>query len=155
RLERELEREMAMHRASMTEPQRFGNMLRLREEARDAWGWMWLDDLLQDTPFAGRALRQTPGFTLTAVVTLALGIGVNRGMFSFVNGLLLRPLHERPDEVVGVSFRNAAPSREHRRVSYPNSLDLRDGTTEIFSDLVAFSTVFVGLDAGEGVKRAL
>ena len=63
----------------------------------------WLDDFVQDTRFALRTLRHSPGFALTAVVTLALGIGVNIGMFSLVNGLLLRPLYERPDEVVGVS----------------------------------------------------
>ena len=42
--ERELEREMAAHRAAMGEPQRFGNLLRLREESADMWGWTWLDD---------------------------------------------------------------------------------------------------------------
>ena len=46
--ERELEREMAAHRAAMGEPQRFGNLLRLREESADMWGWTWLDDLGRD-----------------------------------------------------------------------------------------------------------
>ena len=100
--EDELRQEMEAHRAQMGEPPAFGNTLRLREEARDAWGWRWLDDLVQDTRFAWRTLRHSPGFALTAIVTLALGIGVNIGMFSFVNGLLLRPLYEGADEVVEV-----------------------------------------------------
>ena len=100
--EDELRREMEAHRAQMEEPRAFGNTLRLREEARDAWGLTWLDDFAQDMRFAVRTLGRSPGFTLTAIVTLALGIGVNSGMFSLVNGLLLRPVYERPDEVVGV-----------------------------------------------------
>ena len=154
-LEDELRREMEAHRALMEEPRAFGNTLRLRDEARDAWGWRWLDDLVQDTRFALRTLRHSPGFALTAIVTLALGIGVNIGMFSLVNGLLLRPLYERPDEVVGVYSRSTAPSGEYRGVSYPNYLDLREGTTDIFANLAAFSTVFVGLDVGEGPRRTL
>ena len=154
-LEDELRREMEAHRALLEEPRAFGNTLRLRDEARDAWGWTWLDDFVQDTRFALRTLRHSPGFALTAIVTLALGIGVNIGMFSLVNGLLLRPLYERPDEVVGVYSRSTAPSGGYRGFSYPNYLDLREGTTDIFANLAAFSTVFVGLDAGEGARRTL
>ena len=124
-MEDELRREMEAHRAQMGEPRAFGNTLRLREEARDAWGWRWLDDLVQDTRFAWRTLRHSPGFALTAIVTLALGIGVNIGMFSLVNGLLLRPLYERPDEVVSIYGRSTAPDGGIRGLSYPNYLDLR------------------------------
>ena len=154
-LEDELRREMEAHRAQMAEPRAFGNALRLREEAQDAWGWTWLDDFAQDTRFALRTLRRTPGFTLTAVMTLALGIGANIGMFSFVNGLLVRPLYERPDEVVVVSSRSTTPTGGYRAVSYANYVDLQEGTTEVFADLAAYSTVFVGVDVGDGPRRTM
>jgi hypothetical protein len=109
-MEDELRREMEAHRAEMADPRAFGHMLQLREEARDAWGWRWLDDLVRDTRLAWRTLRHTPGFTLTAIVTLALGIGANTAMVTLVNGLLLRPLYSRPDDVVT----DAAPSRRRR-----------------------------------------
>jgi predicted permease len=151
--EDELRQEMEAHRAQMGEPPAFGNTLRLREEARDAWGWRWLDDLVQDTRFAWRMLRHSPGFALTAIVTLALGIGVNVGMFSLINGLLLRPLYEGVDEVVEVHGRRTAPLRI-RDLSYPNYRDLQEGTTNIFANLAASSTDFVGLDAGDGARSA-
>ena len=155
KMEDELLREMEAHRALMEDPRAFGNTLRLREEARDAWGWNWLDDLVQDTRFAWRTLRHSPGFAVTAIVTLALGIGVNIGMFTVVNGLLLRPLYERPDQVVSIYGRSTAPDGGIRGISYPNYLDLEAGTTSVFSNLAAASTVFVGLDAGEGARRTL
>src|SRR5687768_18476848 len=129
--EDELRREMEAHRAQMGEPPAFGNTLRLREEARDAWGWRWLDDLVADTRFAWRTLRRSPGFALTAIVTLALGIGVNIGMFSFVNGLLLRPLYANADEVVGLDVDPTTPDGESRAFSYPNNRDIQEGTTDI------------------------
>ena len=117
--------------------------------------WRWFDDFLQDTRFALRTFGHSPGFALTAVVTLALGIGVNIGMFSLVNGLLLRPLYERPDEVVGVYGRSTTPSGGYRGFSYPNYVDLREGTADIFANLAAYSTVFAGLDVGDGTRRTL
>ena len=150
--EDELRREMEAHRAQMGEPPAFGNTLRLREEAQDAWGWKWLDDLAQDTRFAGRTLRHSPGFALTAIVTLALGIGVNAGMFSLINGLLLRPLYPGVDDVFGVHSRSTAPSGRNRAFSYPNYRDIREGTTDIFANLAASSTGFVGLDVGDGAR---
>jgi predicted permease len=74
-------------------------------------------------------------------------------MFSLVNALLLRPLYERPDEVVAVSARSTAPSGGSRRFSYPNYLDLREGGAGVFVNLAAYSMAFVGLDAGEGARR--
>jgi hypothetical protein len=151
----ELRREMESHRAMMDDPRKFGNTMRLRDEARDAWGWRWLDDVTQDMRFAWRTLRRSPGFTVTAIVTLAFGIGVNIGMFRLVNGLLLRPLYERPEEVIGVSSRSTKPDGGGRALSYPNYLDLREGTTRLFTDLSATDTLFVGLDAGAGPRRTM
>jgi len=154
-MEDELLREMEAHRVEMDDPRAFGNTLRLREEARDAWGWNWLDDLVLDMRFAWRTLRHSPGFTITAVATLALGIGVNIGMFSLVNGLLLRPLYDRPGEVVGIYNRQTGAEGGARGVSYPDYLDLQEGTAGIFETLVASSTTFVALDLGEGPRRTM
>src|SRR5262245_52464098 len=154
-MEEELQREMDAHRAQMDDPRAFGNTLRLREEARDAWGWNWLDDFVHDVRFAWRTLRHSPAFTLTAITTLALGIGVNIGMFSLVNGLLLRPLYDQPGEVIGIYNRRTTTEGGYRGVSYPNYLDLQEGTAGMFATLAASSTTFVALDFGEGPRRTM
>jgi predicted permease len=87
-----LRREMEAHRAMMDEPIRFGNPLRLREEARDVWGWAWLDDVMRDVRFAWRTLRRTPGVTAIAVCSLALATGATTAIFSVINAVVLRPL---------------------------------------------------------------
>ena len=151
----ELRREMEAHRALMDDPRAFGNTLRLRDEARDAWGWRWLEDFVQDMRFAWRTLRRSPGFALTAIVTLALGIGVNIGMFTFVNALLLRPVYERPDEVVGVYGRSTTPDGGGSRHLLPELPRYPGRHDDIFSNLAASSTDFVGVDAGDGARRTM
>ena len=62
------------------------------EDSVDAWGWRWLDDLVQDVRYAARTFARNQAFTATAVLSLALGIGANAAVFSVVNALVLKPL---------------------------------------------------------------
>jgi putative ABC transport system permease protein len=89
--------------ADLAARRRFGDRLRLREDAVDAWGWRWLEQFSQDVRFSVRTLVRNPGFALTAVCTLALGIGANTAVFSVVSGTVLRPLpFAEPDRLVQI-----------------------------------------------------
>jgi len=91
--ERDLLSEMREHREMMgPESAGFGSDLRLMEETREDWGFVWFDRLWQDLSYAGRQLRRSPAFALSAVCILALGIGLNTAGFTLINLLLFRPL---------------------------------------------------------------
>jgi len=85
----------------------FGGVDRVSEEVRDVRNIGWLEDVTHDLRHAGRALRRSPGFALTAVITFALGIGANATMFGVIDHLLFRaPAHVvQPDRVVMLSMR--------------------------------------------------
>ena len=97
RMDAELADDMAFHRemAARAGRSNFGNTLRMQEQAREAWGWTWLDRLFQDLRYGLRILARNPGFTLMAVLVLAIGIGINVSAFSLFNMVALKPLPVR------------------------------------------------------------
>jgi putative ABC transport system permease protein len=107
-LEHDLDDELAFHLAMREAEQRkagvppedagraarrqFGNVLRTKEQAREAWVFAWLESVVQDSRFAIRALRRSPAFTAVAVLTLGIGIGATTAIYSVVDTILVRPL---------------------------------------------------------------
>lgn len=84
----------------------FGDTVTVREVTSDTWGPEWPSETLRDLRHATRRLSRAPGFALTAVVTLALGIGANTAIFSVINGVILRPLpYPKPHELVYITTR--------------------------------------------------
>src|SRR5262245_25860390 len=80
-----LEREgVSRDEAAQMANRRFGNRLLLRERGVDAWGWTWIEQVMQDVRFGARTLFRSPGFTATIVVTLALATGATTAIFSIV-----------------------------------------------------------------------
>ncbi len=81
----------------------FGNPTQLGDEARSSWSWNWLEKFLRDLRYGARTLTRSPGFSLTAILVMALGIGATTSLFTIVRSVLLKPLPFRdPDNLVMV-----------------------------------------------------
>ncbi|HEX4809921.1 MAG TPA: ABC transporter permease [Bryobacteraceae bacterium] len=133
----------------------FGNTTVVKEDVRDMWRWASLDRFTQDIRYGVRALRKNPGFTLTAVLTLALGIGANTAMFSVVDGVLLRPLpYTQADRLALVHVRFYPQNTEYGTMSIADYLDWK-ARNQAFEDVAIFSNSSWRFDltgAGEPIE---
>jgi predicted permease len=142
-----MERGMSPEEARYAAMRKFGNVTRVKEETREVWSFVWLEQLLQDVRFTLRALRKNPGFALTAVVILALGIAANVIVFGVLQALVLRQLDvPHADRVMTLQPKDGAPF-----LSYPEMRDVRDGNT-VFSAVAGVEIQEFGLEAN-GVTR--
>ena len=102
-----IDRGMPPEEAHYAALRKFGNAVRIKEETRDVWSFNWLEQLWQDTRFGVRMLVGNPGFAAVAVLSLALGIGVNSTIFSVVSTMLLRkPPVKDPDGLMMLCSKN-------------------------------------------------
>ena len=91
----------------------FGNVTAIKQTAREAWGWKWIEDFFVDLRFGLRMSRKNPVLTLAAVLTLALGVGANTAIFTLLYGLVLRSLPTPdPTRLVRVGIASTAQSAE-------------------------------------------
>jgi predicted permease len=158
RVERELRDEMQAHREmagmSGAPRPRFGNTLRLREEARDQWGWAWLDHLSQDLRFGARLLWRTPAFTLTAIAVLALGVGLNLAAFQVIDTIALSWLPIRSPETL-VNLYRRSPRGTSTTLSYPAFAFYRDNASTITGAMALVNgTVTLGADESRRVDAS-
>jgi predicted permease len=113
-----------------------------------------MSSLIQDLKYSLRLLLKSPGFSFTAVLVLALGIGANAAVFTLVNGLLLKPLvgADKPGQLVGVYSHDHTKPDSYRGFSYPAYADVRD-RAKVFSEVTAFNLAFAGIGEGEATRR--
>ena len=129
---------------------KFGGVEAMKQDYRAERGLLFIENLLQDVRFSLRLLRKSPGFTIVAVITLALGIGANAVVFSVLNAFILRPLNLPEEERLYQLFRGKDKAGEQ---SFPDYRDLRDRNRS-FDELAACSGAVVGLDTGANPSSA-
>jgi len=113
-----------------------------------------MSNVFQDLRHSVRLLFKTPGFSLTAILVLALGIGANAAVFTLVNTLMFKPLagSERPGQIVGIYSHDHTRPDSYRGFSYPAYTDIR-ARNHSFSQVMAFTLSFVGIGEGDATRR--
>src|SRR5215475_10455833 len=156
-LEREIEeniiRGMTPEEARSAAIRSFGGVERVKEESRDVRGVRLLEEVWQDVRYGARMLLKQPGFTLIAVITLALGIGANTAIFSVIDGVLFRALpYAEPDRLVLIWGKHAQQGEQQQQVSYLDFADIRQ-QREIFDEAAAIFLQSLTLTGQAGAER--
>src|SRR6266436_9087798 len=175
-LERDVDEELAFHLAMREEKKRaagvtaeeakyaarreFGNAMRVKDICRELWSFASLETLWRDLRYGARALAKNPGFTVVAVLAIAVGIGVNTWIFSVLNGVAVRLLPiPRAEQIVSVDqILHGKVSRnvhgEPGLSSYSEYKNYRDHN-HVFSGLLAYAPFLEATLGGESPKQLM
>jgi len=134
-------RGMSPEEARYAAVRKFGNVTQVKEDTRDVWSFVWLEQLLQDIRFGLRMLRKSPGFAAVAILTLALGIGANSAIFQMLDALTLGSLPVRnPHEIAEIKIADMKGARGS--VEFWGAAATNPLWEEIRQRQKAFSSVF-------------
>lgn len=165
-LEREtqdnIDRGMSPEDARYAALRKFGNVLRVKERTRDVWTLPWLEHLLQDLRYGARTLARSPGLTIAAVLAIALGVGINAGIFSVLNGLALRLLPvPHAQQLLSVDqilrFQGQGNRYIHNNYGYFSWSEYRDyrDHNHVFSGVAAYEPYVEATLAGANARQLL
>lgn len=144
---------MSPEEARYDAQRQFGNMTLMKEDAREMDIVKWMETVGQNLHYAGRMLRRSPGFTMVAILTLALGIGANVATFTVVHAVLLNPLpFAHPEQLVRVYDDLRGSNSRDVGMSVPEFWDLRD-KSGVFQEISAAWPVDANLTGGEHPDR--
>ena len=136
--------------AELAARRKFGNVTLIEEQGSEAWRMPNIEGWFSDLRFAVRRLKASPGFALTAVITLALGIGANVVVFSVLNGLILRPLGV-PDAKNLYQISRGTNGGDEQ--AYPDYRDFRDRNPS-FSGMIAYKILPAGMSVDNATVRS-
>lgn len=136
--ERFVRQGMSLEEAEHAAKRQFGGVSQTKESVRETRGLPQLDSLLRDIRYALRQVRSAPGFTISAALTLALGIGATTAVFAVVKAVLLDPLpYPEPEQLVSFAPRSTRGIPHPESFSYPTFFDFRRAN-HVFEHLVSF-----------------
>lgn len=148
-----MDRGVTREQAEQAARREFGNVSRIEERSREVWQWPRVESVWTDAKFSLRQLVKSPGFTVSALLTLGLGIGATTAVFSIVYAVLFHPLpYHQPDRLVSIQSRTTVGVSGPGPVSYPNFFDWRS-RNGVFSQMVAYHDDQFTLQDAEGAKH--
>jgi len=152
-IERNIAAGMLPYEARNAALRQFGGIEQTKEIAREQRVWRWADEFLQDLRFGGRMLIRAPGFSILAILCLTLGIGTNAAVFSWIEGILIRPypLVAYQDRMVALTGTTRGVTG-HDGLSYPDFLDLEKNST-LFESFIIDKIMGTTLSVGDRAER--
>jgi len=153
-IERNISSGMSPNESRHAALRKFGGVEQIKEAAREQRLWRWADEFLQDLRFGARMLLRNPGFSALAILCLTLGIGTTAAVFSWIEGILVRPypLVAHQDRMFALSATTRGV-QGYTGISYPDFIDFEKNST-LFESFIIDKIMGTTLSVGDRAERA-